>query len=72
MVGVVSLLEIMYSLEKWFDAIMPLAERHTVFGVQVDFLEVRYTRLSWNFLDILKTHIDQVPIIHYASCFRYT
>ena len=59
-------------LEKWFYAITSLAERDTVFGVQVEFLEGRYPRFSENFLDSLKTHIEQEKIIHDSSCFRYS
>ena len=44
------------------------AEREMVFGVQVEFVKRIYQIFSGNFLDSLKTHIDQAPRIQDASC----
>ena len=57
------LLEIISSLEKWFDTITPFSKRDTVFGAKADFLEGRYTTLSVKFLDGTNNHIDQEPRI---------
>ena len=65
------LLGIISFVEKWLDVIAPLSERDMLFGVQVYFLEGRYKLFPGKFIEILKTHIDQAPIIHDASCFRY-
>ena len=65
------LIEIISSLETWFDAITPLSERDKVFEVQVEFIEGIYARFSGKLLDIMKTHIDLALRIQDDSCCRY-